>query len=235
VELRGDPLPAAEDKRDFVRTMFERIAPRYDLMNRLMTFGMDQGWRRRALEAIEITPGDRVVDLATGTGDLAALANACGASVIGIDLANGMLRAAQRRNPQILFVCGDALRLPLDAASVDAITCGFALRNLTNLPAAFREWARVLRPGGRLALLEVDRPRSRWVRLGHSVHFRRIVPALGALLSDREAYRYLPESTRYLPTEHELLSQIESAGFSRVCKQGHLFGAVQRITARRGS
>ncbi len=226
-------LPAAEQKREFVRTIFNRIAPRYDLLNRIMTLGLDQSWRRAALDAVGLKPGERVVDLATGTGDLAELACARGAQAIGVDFAGGMLRAARGRRPHGLFVQADACQLPFGDASAAVVTCGFALRNFTDLNAVFAECARILEPGGRLVLLEVDEPRSRLLRWGHALHFQHLVPRLGAWLSDREAYRYLPASTTYLPREEELLARLEAAGFTRVSKRRHLFGAAQQIRATR--
>ncbi len=226
-------LPPAEQKREFVRTIFNRIAPRYDLLNRIMTLGLDQSWRRAALDAVGLKPGERVVDLATGTGDLAELACARGAQAIGVDFAGGMLRAARGRRPYGLFVQADGCQLPFGDASAAVVTCGFALRNFTDLNAVFAECARILEPGGRLVLLEVDEPRSRLLRWGHALHFQHLVPRLGAWLSDREAYRYLPASTTYLPREEELLARLEAAGFTRVSKRRHLFGAAQQIRATR--
>ncbi len=230
---RNRDLPRTEHKQEFVRSLFDRIAPRYDLMNRLMTLGMDQGWRRAALDAVAVQPGELVVDLATGTGDFAELAVARGARTIGVDFAKGMLRAARRRRPTGLFVQTDAGRLPFRDGSAAVMTCGFALRNFTDLDGVFAECARVLAPGGRLVLLEVDEPRSRLLRWGHALHFRHVVPRLGALLSDTEAYRYLPASATYLPGEQELITRLETAGFTRARKRRHLFGAIQQIQTTR--
>ncbi len=226
-------LPEAEHKREFVRTIFDRIAPRYDLLNRIITLGLDQSWRRAALDSVGLKPGERVVDLATGTGDLAELACARGAQAIGVDFSGGMLRAARNRRPHGLFVQADVSQLPFRAASAGVVTCGFALRNFTDLNTVFAECARILEPGGRLVLLEVDEPRSRLLRWGHALHFQHLVPRLGAWLSDREAYRYLPASATYLPSEEELIARLEAAGFTRVSKRRHLFGAVQQIRATR--
>ena len=213
--------------------MFDRIAPRYDRMNRLLTGGLDQRWRARALRAIEIGPGDTVVDLACGTGDLAELAAARGARVIGVDFAPAMLRGAARRRVPALLVQADAAHLPLPDASASALTCGFALRNFVSLPEIFDEVARVLAPAGRFAFLEVDRPRNASLRALHSLYFDRAVPRLGALLSDREAYAYLPQSTAYLPPEAELLAQLAKAGFEHLQKTPLLLGAAQILTGVR--
>jgi demethylmenaquinone methyltransferase/2-methoxy-6-polyprenyl-1,4-benzoquinol methylase len=214
--------------------MFDRIAPRYDRVNRVLSMGRAYHWRRVALESIRVAPGDRLIDLACGTGDLAELATSMGAEVFAIDFAREMLRAAKRRGIRAQWIQADAERIPLPDGSATCLTCGFALRNFSSLPKVLAETARVLEPGGRIALLEVDRPRNGVIRLGHSVYFERIVPRLGAWLSDRDAYRYLPESTVYLPEEAELLARIEAAGFEDVAKHSLLLGATQLLTAKRG-
>ncbi|MCP5057989.1 MAG: ubiquinone/menaquinone biosynthesis methyltransferase [bacterium] len=226
-------LPDAPEKRDAVRGMFDRIAPRYDLVNRLMTMGLDQRWRRVALDRAAVGPGDRVVDLACGTGDLLEQAAARGARVTGVDFSRGMLVGAKRRLPRASLVQADGERLPLANASIDVLTCGFALRNFADLKAAFSEMGRVLADRGRLALLEVDRPSIPGIAALHSVYFNRIVPRIGAMLSDRAAYEYLPESTVYLPNPPELQRMIEDSGFDQVHKVSFLFGAAQLICAQR--
>lgn len=226
-------LPPETEKRARVRAMFDRIAPRYDGMNRLMTLGLDQRWRRAAIAAIGVGAGDRVLDLACGTGDLAELCAARGARVIGVDFAGEMLRGARGRAVSAGLVQGDAVRLPLADASISAAVSGFALRNFVSLPAVFAELARVLQPGGRVALLEVDRPRWRIVRAGHSLYFDRIVPWVGGLLADRDAYAYLPQSTSYLPPAPELRASLEASGFLGARHRSFLLGAVQLLTAER--
>ena len=202
-----------------MRSMFDAIAPRYDLLNRLLTFRLDVRWRRRTVEDLALPTGSAVLDLACGTGDLCRDLDRAGHHPIGLDLSWGMLAAA-RTTP---------------AGAVDGVTCGFALRNLAALEPFFGELARVLRPGGRIALLEVDRPRNPLLRAGHSVYFGRVVPFIGGLLSDRTAYRYLPRSVVYLPTEPELLHQIMQAGFTEVTKT-HLSGGIaQLLTATRNT
>ncbi len=234
--MKRDPsvLPSVESKSSFVRAMFDRIAPRYDLMNRILTFGLDQRWRRRLVAELDLPRGARVLDLATGTGDLVFVARAYGAEVVGVDLAGEMLRRAQARGAGPKLLQADGSRLPFAAASFDAVTCGFAVRNFAELDLVLRECARVLRPGGCLALLEVDEPRSALLRNLHAVYFRKFVPILGAILSDREAYRYLPESTAFLPPEADFRRILGHAGFSHVKKQSRLLGAVQSIHAIRG-
>ncbi len=230
-----DVLPEADEKATVVRTMFDRIAPSYDRMNRIITLGFDQRWRRSLIDAVAVGRGDTVLDLACGTGDFAAMARERGARVVGLDFAGAMLASARDRCPEsIALVRGDALRLPLASGSVSVAVSGFALRNFVAIPPVLRELARVLRPGGRVGLLEVDEPRSSVLRLGHGVYFQRVVPALGALLSDGRAYRYLPASAAYLPDGEGLRDMLEEAGFTGIDKRSHLGGAAQSITAVRG-
>src|SRR5690606_10874504 len=150
-----ETLPEGDEKVTAVRGMFDAIAPRYDLVNRIMTFRMDVGWRKRTVRALGLPAGATVVDLACGTGDLCRELSADGLRPVGVDLSFGMLAAARTDAP---LLQGDALRLPFPDASVDGATCGFALRNLAALPPFFAELARVVRPGGRIALLEVATP-----------------------------------------------------------------------------
>jgi demethylmenaquinone methyltransferase/2-methoxy-6-polyprenyl-1,4-benzoquinol methylase len=213
--------------------MFDRIAPRYDAMNRLLTAGLDQRWRRAALDVVGVGRRDRVLDLACGTGDFAELAAARGAQVVGVDFAREMLCGARRRRIPALWIHGDAASLPLSDGSATVVTCGFALRNFASLKDVLGEMARVLESGGRLALLEVDRPSLAVVRTAHSLYFDRIVPRVGGWLSDRAAYAYLPRSTVYLPPARELASLIADAGFREVLRRPLLLGSAQIITAVR--
>lgn len=235
VSTPGSGLPQGAEKRVAVRAMFERIAPRYDTLNRLLTLGLDQRWRRLALDAVEAGAGDRLVDLATGTGDLAEMAAARGARVIGVDYTRGMLRGAQRRAVPAHLVQADVERLPLASESASVLVCGFSLRNFVSLAVVFREMSRVLVPGGRIALLEVDTPAPRLVRAGHALYFDRIVPRIGALLSDRVAYRYLPRSVSYLPARAELLGLLRDAGFRALRHHPLGLGSAQLVTGVRGA
>ena len=229
-----DALPEADEKAAAVRSMFDRIAPSYDRMNRIITLGFDQRWRRSLIDALRVDSSDTVLDLACGTGDFALMARERGARVIGLDFAGAMLAAARERCPEaIALVRGDALRLPLADGSVSVAVSGFALRNFVAIPPVLDELARVLRPGGRAGLLEVDEPRSGLLRLGHGVYFQRVVPALGALLSDGRAYAYLPASASYLPEGEGLRDMLAEAGFTSIEKRSHLGGAAQSITAVR--
>lgn len=211
--------------------MFDRIAPQYDRLNRLLTAGLDQRWRRVAIESVGVGADDVVLDLACGTGDLAEQCAARGARVVGVDFAGEMLRGARRRDVRADFLQADAARLPLREGAATVAVCGFALRNFVELPPVFAELERVLTPGGRVALLDVDRPRTRVLRAGHSFYFDRVVPLVGGLVSDRSAYAYLPRSTAYLPPGDELCALLGKAGFAAVRRRELLLGAAQVLTA----
>lgn len=216
-----------------VRAMFDRIAPRYDLVNRLMTFGLDQGWRRRAVTLLGLPAGSVVLDLACGTGDLVAATRAAGHRSLGADLSFGMLASAPPGHGPA--VQADAVRLPFPTGGLDGIVSGFGLRNLADLPGTLREAARVLRPGGRLCILEVDTPSSPVLRAGHAVWFRAVVPRLGAVLSDAAAYRYLPRSVAYLPPPDQLAALLTDAGFAAVARRRLTGGVAQLVCATRAA
>ena len=211
--------------------MFDAIAPRYDLVNRIMTFRMDVGWRRTAVRSLALPAGATVVDLACGTGDLCRELARNRLRPVGLDLSFGMLANARTEAP---LVQADALHLPLPDESVDGLTCGFALRNLVDLKGSLHEIGRVLRPGGRIALLEVAEPESALLRWGHSIYFGRVVPRIGALLSDADAYRYLPRSVEYLPPPQELVQVVRDAGFPDAERRLLSLGISQLLTGSRG-
>jgi len=230
-----EELPTGKDKERAVRAMFDRIAPRYDVLNRIMTFGLDTGWRRVAVRALQLPPSSVVMDVACGTGDFCRELARAGLVPLGIDVSWGMLVAGRTvdgrgRAP---LVQADALRVPVVSGAVDGITCGFALRNVVDLSSLFGEFGRVLRPGGRVSILEVAEPTSPVVRAGHRVYFRHVVPRIGGVLSDRPAYRYLPKSTAYLPPLDELLGLFSAAGFAAVRSVPLALGAVHVTTGTR--
>jgi demethylmenaquinone methyltransferase/2-methoxy-6-polyprenyl-1,4-benzoquinol methylase len=224
------PLLTGEEKTARVRAMFDTIAPRYDLMNRIMTFGLDQAWRRGAVASLALPEDALVLDLACGTGDLSRLALRRGYRVVGADLSAGMLAANGASTP---LVEADGSRLPFVDGAFDGLVCGYALRNFTDLAATLSECARVLRAGGRLAVLEVDAPTSRLWRAGYDVWFNRAVPALGGALSDKEAYHYLPRSVAYLPPAPVLRRMLIEAGFSAVGIRPLAGGLSQQVVATR--
>ena len=224
-------LPQGDEKVRAVRTMFDTIAPRYDLVNRLMTFRMDVGWRRTTVTRLDLPAGARVLDLACGTGDLCRELAASDLRPVGVDLSFGMLAAARTSAP---LVHADVLRLPVPDGAADGATCGFALRNFVDLEAFFVELARAVRPGGRVALLEVAEPPNPVLRWGHGLYFGAVVPRIGALLSDGAAYRYLPKSVAYLPAPEVMLEMLASAGFVRPRRDLLSTGIAQLLTATRG-
>ncbi len=226
-----DTLPQGEEKAVAVREMFDTIAPRYDLINRLMTFRLDVRWRRKAVRLLDLPRASTVLDLASGTGDLCVELARAGHRPISADLSLGMLLADRSGAPRVQ---ADILRLPVPDASVDGVTCGFALRNLVDLPGSLAELGRVLRPGGRISLLEVAEPESRILRFGHGVYFGKVVPRIGGLLSDADAYRYLPRSVAYLPPPQRLVEMLEEAGFRRPRRDLLSGGIAQLLTATRG-
>lgn len=210
-----------------VRDMFDAIAPRYDMVNRIMTFRLDVRWRRRAVSDLALPQGSLVLDLASGTGDLCLDLAKAGHRPISMDLSFGMLSNDRSGAPRAQ---ADILRLPLADASVDGVICGFALRNLADLPSFFTECARVLRPGGRVSLLDVGVPHNRLVRFGNNIYFGKVVPRIGALLSDGAAYRYLPKSVQYLPERDELVSMLRACGFPDAVHHQLSGGLTQLMT-----
>jgi demethylmenaquinone methyltransferase / 2-methoxy-6-polyprenyl-1,4-benzoquinol methylase len=200
---------------DGVRRMFDRIAPVYDAMNRVMTAGLDQRWRRVTVEQA-VRPGDRVLDACCGTGDLAIAARRLGAAdVVGLDFSGQMLARARRKAPEIEWQQGDVLALPFEDGSFDSATVGFGIRNVDDLEGGLRELRRVLREGGRLAILEITTPRGALAPF-YRVWFDRVVPLLGRILPGGAAYTYLPASVRRFPVPEELARLLDAAGFDGV-------------------
>jgi demethylmenaquinone methyltransferase/2-methoxy-6-polyprenyl-1,4-benzoquinol methylase len=222
----SDPeLPQGEAKAGAVQGLFDTISPRYDLVNRVMTFGLDVAWRRRAIRELHLRPGATVFDLACGTGDFCRELQRAGYRPVGFDFSFGMLAHGRTEAP---LVQADALRLPVADATADGLTCGFALRNVVSLDALFDEIGRVVRPGGAIALLDASRPDGAVLRAGHAVYFERVVPMIGGLLSDRDAYAYLPRSMAYLPPPAEMLEMLRGAGFPSA-RRVQLSGGITQL------
>jgi len=197
-----------------VERMFDRIAPVYDAMNRVMTAGLDQRWRRITARSV-VHEGDRVLDAACGTGDLAIAARKAGGEVTGLDFSERMLERARRKDPLVEWVRGDVLRLEFEDESFDAVTVGFGIRNVEDLEAGLAELRRVLSGGGRIGILEITRPRGA-LRPFYALWFDRIVPLLGKVLPGGSAYTYLPASVKRFPGPNELAELLRRAGFEEV-------------------
>ena len=214
---------------DAVESMFDRIAPVYDAMNRVMTAGLDQRWRRVTAAAV-VRPGDRVLDACCGTGDLALAALVCGGRVTGVDFSEPMLERARGKAPELEWIRGDLLELPFADASFDAATVGFGVRNVDDVRRALSELRRVLRPGGRVGILEITRPRGPLAPF-YRLWFDGVVPLLGKLIPGGSAYTYLPASVRRFPGPAELTEMIATAGFREVRVRLFAGGIVALHTA----
>jgi demethylmenaquinone methyltransferase / 2-methoxy-6-polyprenyl-1,4-benzoquinol methylase len=199
-----------------VQAMFDRIAKVYDRMNSVMTAGMHHRWRSRAADLAAVGPGSRALDVATGTGDLAIELAGRRAEVVGLDFSERMLALARTKAPAIDFVQGNALELAYPDASFDAVTVGFGARNFSDLDRGLRELARVTRPGGRVVILEITTPQRPPLSWFFRVWFDRIVPALGRVAGDPDAYTYLPSSVRRFPGPQELAERMVAAGLGDV-------------------
>ena len=223
-------LPQGNEKTRQVRAMFDAIAERYEMVNKLMTFGLDCRWRRRAVTDLRLPPMSLVLDVAAGTGDFTRELQRQGQRAIATDFSYGMLDAGREMSERVQ---ADASQLPFRSASFDGVTCGYALRNFTDLALTFEEMARVTRPGGRLSLLEVAEPRAGILRAGFRIWFHRVVPFIGSLVSDRAAYHYLPESTAYLPTSDEIVAMLNRSGFTAVNHRRVMGGLSQQFLGTR--
>jgi demethylmenaquinone methyltransferase/2-methoxy-6-polyprenyl-1,4-benzoquinol methylase len=206
-------LPTGAAKVKAVRQMFDAISARYELVNGIVSLGMDRGWRHRCIDALELPVGSLVLDVACGTGDLSRELDRRLLRPVGVDLSCGMLAHARTPGPLVL---ADALFSPFRTAAFDGAVSGFALRNVTDLGTLFVELARITRPGGRISLLDLAEPEAHLLRLGHRLWTNYAVPVIGSALSDAAAYRYLPRSFAYLPPASRVVELLEQAGFGAV-------------------
>ena len=228
-------------KSEQVREMFDAIAPAYDFMNRAMTFGIDRLWRRRAVRLMRDIPHGDVLDIATGTGDLAILMaeRLDGSHVTGVDLSEGMIEIGRRKvaerglDGRISLTTGDCLALPFPDNSFDCITCAYGVRNFENLAAGYKEMERVLRPGGLLVVLELSTPPSPVVKPFYSLYTRFLIPTVGRMVSkDTRAYSYLPESIAAVPQREEMCRVMRDAGLTNCRYIPLTFGTCTIYTAK---
>ncbi|MCC8034409.1 MAG: bifunctional demethylmenaquinone methyltransferase/2-methoxy-6-polyprenyl-1,4-benzoquinol methylase UbiE [Rikenellaceae bacterium] len=229
-----NPYEQSGSKKEQVQRMFDGIAPRYDLLNRTLSFGIDRRWRKKLVGGLRTGAPTRILDIATGTGDVAfAAARACpGAKITGLDLSEGMLAVARRRataagvENRIEFLQGEAERLPFADGSFDAVTASFGVRNFHDIPAGLSEMARVLASGGGLYILEFSTPGNRLFGALYRWYFHRVLPVVGGLISkDTKAYGYLPSSVDEFPAPNEFCGMIAGAGFRR-CRARRLTNGV---------
>lgn len=230
-----DAFTSPEAKRRYVRRLFSTIADRYDLITAVLSYGQDARWKRTLIARAAVQPGERVLDLACGTGDLAFAAAEQGGRVVGLDITHRMLQLASRKSSAAAFVAGDMTHLPCAAHAFDVVTTGYGLRNVPDLPAAIDEIARVLRPGGRLLSLDFNRPESRPIRAVYLSYLTIVGGALGWLLHrDPDTYRYIPASIRRYPGAAGVAALLTAHGFTSVRVEPLLFGLMTLHIARRG-
>lgn len=235
------PVGEVEGKGERIEAMFDAIAPRYDLLNRVLSLGIDQHWRTKAIRLLESEHPQRILDVATGTADLAIKAERQlhPREVVGVDLSEEMLRYGRVKvdrlglNPRITLVKGDAERLPFDDASFDAVLVAFGVRNFEDLDAGLRDIRRVLRPGGSLVVLEFSRPRATPIKELYSFYSRNVLPRIGSLVSsDSGAYQYLPDSVAAFPDGPDFLARMQGAGYERLVWKPLTFGIASIYKGR---
>ena len=236
------PYHTDQSKKEEVREMFDRIAPRYDLLNHTLSMSIDRLWRRHVVRIVRRCRPGRILDVATGTGDLAIemARRIPGVRVLGVDLSERMLEEARRKvaarglDERVLLERGDAEHLAVAAASVDVATVAFGVRNFENLEAGLRELHRVLKPGGKVVILEFSRPRNRIFRALYEFYSYRVLPRIGGAVShDRQAYEYLPVSVGEFPAPGEFLTMLARAGFGNCRSRSQSFGIAQIYTGEK--
>jgi len=227
--------PPGPEKDRLIRDMFAEIVPRYDLLNRLLTFGMDLRWRRKLASGLHLHPGDRVLDLATGTGDVAAavLRQWPGCRMVGADPVEGMLARARAKVPEMVPIGGVAEMLPFGDSIFNAVTVAFGVRNFNRLEGGLAEIHRVLRPGGQLAVLEFARPHLGPFQGIYRFYLGKILPVIGGFLSGGAAYQYLPESIDDFPSPGNFMQLLQTSGFSEITSRSWMGGTVWLYRAKR--
>ncbi|MCU0512596.1 MAG: class I SAM-dependent methyltransferase [Anaerolineae bacterium] len=224
---------SGKERSQYVQTMFDRIAGRYNLMNRVMTFGQDMAWRRFVIQQAQLTPGGSLLDLAAGTGDIAfeAKRTVPSAQVVAADFSVGMMRVGQAlpEGGRVAWSAADALELPFASSSFDAVVSGYLVRNVIDIPRTLAEQMRVLKPGGRIVILDTTPPRRNLLRPFILLHLNVIIPLLGRLIGGpaaADAYTYLPESTQAFKTPEELAALMQQAGYQNVTFRTFMFGTM---------
>jgi len=235
------PIGIVKGKKPHIRKMFDAIAPRYDFLNRVLSGGIDQSWRKKVIKLVDSDSPNRVLDVATGTGDLAIMgANGGMQSVIGVDISEEMLEVGRRKvlskglNDRVELQTGDAEKLPFSDQQFDAAMVAFGVRNFEDLAEGLNQICRVLKPGGRLVVLEFSQPKSFPIKQLYTFYGRYILPVVGQLISgDSAAYTYLPESIAVFPEGNDFLKYMEDAGFSNLLSRRLTFGIASIYSGTR--
>jgi demethylmenaquinone methyltransferase/2-methoxy-6-polyprenyl-1,4-benzoquinol methylase len=221
-------LPSREEKMGTVRSMFDSIAGNYEKLNTILTFGLDKNWRKKLLDHLGLKRGSLILDVGCGTGDLLRELKSSGLDSVGIDLSLNMIKENDNLGS---IVQGIAENLPFKDNCFDGVVSGFSLRNFVSLDDFFKEAYRIIKPGGRLAVLDVSEPELPIVKTVHGIWFKKCVPTIGGLLSNKKAYSYLPASTAYLPDEEQLKTMLNDLGYLGVSHRKLFFGTVQILDA----
>jgi demethylmenaquinone methyltransferase/2-methoxy-6-polyprenyl-1,4-benzoquinol methylase len=231
-----EAFASPQSKRQYVRRLFSTIADRYDLITRILSYGQDARWKARLVNMANVQPGERALDLACGTGDIAFAVADRGARTIGLDITHRMLQLASSRSPRVRLITGDMTTLPFRSASFDLVTTGYGLRNVPDLGAAVAEIARVLKPRGRLLSLDFNKPESAVIRAAYLAYLTVVGSTLGWILHrDPDTYRYIPASIRRYPGARGVAAKMEASGFTNVRIVPLLFGLMTLHLAERSS